>query len=78
MAGLTLRAGLGAGMNPSAGGGLTPMPAQMPTGPRTTTNWRAFGYSESRRGPRTAVIGGVAAGVASAVLLAALWYALPR
>lgn len=78
MAGLSLRSGLGAGMNVSTGGGLTPMPSQIPTGPRASTA-AAFGYTAGGgRGGRTAMIGGVCAAALSGLLLTWLWWSLPR
>lgn len=78
MPGLNLRAGLGAGMNASTNGGLTPMPAQTPTGPRQSTA-PAFGYTAgAAAGPRTGAIGGCAVAAISALLLTWLWWSLPR
>ena len=83
MPGLSLRAGLGA----SAGGpiagyatqeNLHPMPAQSPTGPRRSTA-RAFGYTAGGGRPGGAALyGGVFGGTIAAILLVALWWALPR
>lgn len=74
MAGLSLRAGLGAGTIGDAG--LTPVPAQGPTGPRASTA-PAFGYQPSS-GPRTAFWGCSAVSAGAMLLLAFLWWSLPR
>jgi hypothetical protein len=78
VAGLNLRAGLGAGASASTGGGLMPVPAQTPTGPRASTA-AAYGLGGGiAPGARTAALGGGLAGAVSALLLLWLWYSLPR
>lgn len=77
MPGLSLRGGAGAGFNATAGG-LTPYPAQTPTGPRTSTA-AAWGVTAGRApGPRTAHAGVMIAATAGILGLIWLWWALPR
>lgn len=80
MSGLNLRAGLGAGASASSGSrGLSPVPAgASSTGPSTAAA-AAYGPVTGGDGnPSTAAIGACSAGVLAALLLAYLWWSLPR
>lgn len=79
MPGLSLRGGAGIGASANAGG-LMPVAAGTPTGPRGgTSSNAAFGISAGGYpGTATGAIGtGVAAAAATLILLF-LWYSLPR
>lgn len=73
MAGLSLAMGAVAG----GGAGGLPVAANQPTG--TTIGQRAFGVTTGAgAGPRTAGYGTLLLGAGGAVLLAWLWWTLPR
>jgi len=74
MAGLYARMG-GLG---SAGLAAVPTPASQPGSPTITQRGFGIGTSQTAGGPATAGIGTTALGIGGALLLAWLWYTLPR
>ncbi|MDA8323846.1 MAG: hypothetical protein M0030_29110 [Actinomycetota bacterium] len=78
MAGLSLAVGGFGGGGAAAGNGGLPVAANSPTG--TTIGRAAFGISagQAAPGPRTAAYGTLIAGAAGTILLAWLWWTLPR
>jgi hypothetical protein len=78
VAGLNLRAGLGAHASAGAGG-LYPVPA--PASPSAPSSATVAAYGPvlgGATGPRTAAIGAGASGIVAALLLAYIWWSLPR
>jgi hypothetical protein len=80
MSGLSLRAGLGAGASASTGShGLSPVPSgASSTGPSTAAAAAYGPVTGGNANPATAAIGACSAGVLAALLLAFLWWSLPR
>lgn len=78
MAGLSLRAGLGAGAGAPSGGSLTPVPGQQATGPRSSTA-AAWGIGAGQgTASMTPMVGTVGGAAIATLLLLWLWWSLPR
>ena len=78
MAGLNLRGGGAFGASASTGG-LYPVPAgASSTGPSTAAAAAYGPVTGASAGPRTAAYGAGATGILAALLLAYLWWTLPR
>lgn len=76
MAGLNLRAGVGA----SAGaGGLYPVPATASPQAPSTAAVAAWGpLAGTQGGPRTAALGVTGSGLLAAAIMLYIWWSLPR